>query len=138
MSEEWPKRILRSFELIGPQMGEMTRTFYERLFELCPGTRSLFSVDMEMQRQHLAASLALIVRNLQMLDVLEESLRELGANHARVGVLPEHYPVVRDAMLFAFAKTAGEAWTDQFRDDWARLLEIVAGHMLSGAGTEPP
>jgi hemoglobin-like flavoprotein len=136
MIQSWPERILSSYQLMGSRTTEMTRVFYDRLFELRPETRSLFTIDMEMQRQHLAASLALIVRNLRTLDVLEESLRELGANHARVGVRPEHYPLVRDCMLFAFAETLGDAWTNELRDDWTRLLDVIASHMLAGAANE--
>jgi len=125
-------RIRSSFELLSPHMAQMTRTFYERLFAARPDTRQLFKVDMDIQRQHFAAALALVVRNLGLLDALEEPLHELGASHARVGVRPEHYPFVRDAMLKALAEALGPAWSSDLADDWRNLIETLASHMLAG------
>jgi len=138
MNQDWAERILRSYESLLPHMSDLTRAFYDRLFEVRPDTRALFRIDMELQRQHLAALLAVIVRNLRMLDAIEDSLRELGAQHARVGVRPEHYPVVRDAMLHAFARTVPQAWNSSLEADWRRLLEIISNQMLAGALTKPP
>jgi hemoglobin-like flavoprotein len=130
------ERIRRSFDLLIPHLDRMTRTFYSQLFAARPETRQLFKIEMDVQRQHLAAALALIVRNLAMFDALEEPLQELGAQHAQVGVRPEHYPVVRDAMLDALGEALGPAWTPQLADDWRALIETIGGHML--AGTLPP
>jgi hemoglobin-like flavoprotein len=126
------ERICGSFNLLSPQMERMTRTFYARLFAARPETRALFKVNMDVQRQHLAAALALIVRNLPMFDALQEPLAELGASHAKVGVRPEHYPVVRDAMLGAIAEALGAAWTVELAADWRMLIETIASQMLAG------
>jgi nitric oxide dioxygenase len=128
----WTERILRSYQVLGPRSGLMTELFYDRLFEVQPDVRPLFSIDMQLQRQHLAASLALIVRNLRMLDTIEPSLRTLGTQHARAGVCAQHYPIVRDAMLYAMSQTLGDAWNDTLSDDWSRLLDVVARQMLAG------
>src|SRR5436305_9177366 len=85
-------RIQQSYQLLIPQIAELTERFYARLFADHPETRRLFTRDMAAQRRHLAAALALVVRNLKMLDALEQPLRELGAHHAAMGVRPEHYP----------------------------------------------
>jgi len=137
MTKAWPDRILDGFQLINPHIDQMTHLFYDCLFQRAPEVRSLFVADMEKQRQHFAASLALIVRNLRFLDAIEQSLRELGRHHARNGVRPQHYAVVRDAMLFALAQTLGEAWTDQMSDDWGRLLDVISRKMLIGAEEGP-
>lgn len=126
------ERIRHSFDLLAPNLARMTRTFYDTLFEGRPEVRALFKVDMDVQRQHLAAALALIVRNLTMLDALLEPLQELGREHARVGVRPEQYPLVRDAMLVAIAEAVGDAWTPELAADWRRLIEEISTAMLSG------
>jgi hemoglobin-like flavoprotein len=127
------ERIRRSYERMIPNLGMIIARFYEELFGAWPETRRLFTGDMAVQRRHVAAALALIVRNLASLDALELPLRELGAGHARVGVRPHHYPAVRDAMIRAIADALGESWTDEIGADWRRLLETVARHMLAGA-----
>ena len=105
-----------------------------------PAVRSLFTTDMRAQAAHLAAALALIVRNLPILDSLEGPLMELGASHAQAGVRPEHYAILRTALLATLAEDLGEHWTPELADDWRRLFERVAGHMLAGTlpGRFPP
>lgn len=126
-------RIRASFEKLSRQMPQMTSVIYDRVFELLPGCRSTFKIDMEIQKQHFAAALALIVRNLSMLESLGEPLRELGADHARIGVRPEQYPAMRDAVLFAMAHTLGDQWTEVLAADWRALLDFVVSQMLAGS-----
>ena len=126
-------RLEASFERLAPQIETMTRGFYDRLFSELPETRALFRVDMAVQRQHLGAALAVITRNLRMLDVVTEPLRQLGADHARVGVKPEHYVPVRDAMLFAIGAAMGDAWNVELKEDWRALLDLISEKMLEGA-----
>jgi hemoglobin-like flavoprotein len=133
MTSQSLARIEKSFELLSTRIDQMTRAFYDALFRTRPDTRALFQVNMDVQRQHLGAALALIARNLRFLDIMTEPLRELGAGHAHVGVKPEHYPVVRDAMLEAIGGAVGDQWTPQLRADWHELLEMICRVMLEGA-----
>jgi hemoglobin-like flavoprotein len=134
MTEESLNRIRRSFVLLGTKMDEVTRDFYGRLFEARPDVRPLFQANLDAQRQHLAAALALIVRNLPMLDALEEPLGELGARHAALGVRPEHYPPVRDAMLASISDALSRTGdrTTELTDDWRRLIDRISTLMLKG------
>jgi hemoglobin-like flavoprotein len=134
MTEESLNRIHRSFVLLSTRMDRITRAFYARLFEARPDVRPLFQDNLDAQRQHLAAAVALIVRNVHMLDALEVALAELGAGHSAVGVRPEHYPPVRDAMLSSISDAlspAGE-WTNELANDWGRLIDRVSTLMLRG------
>jgi hemoglobin-like flavoprotein len=126
-------RIRTSYRRLSPHADHVTSVFYDRLFAARPETRALFSGDMNVQRKHFAAALAMVVRNLGMLDMLEQPLRDLGAAHARAGVRPEHYPAMCDAIIAALADTAGDGWTDELAADWRLLLEAVARHMLAGS-----
>src|SRR3954464_7767065 len=111
-------RVRASFEQVAPQFDQVAVQFYERLFATLPSARELFKVDLTAQAKHLAAALALIVRNLAILDALEQPLMELGAAHARVGVRDEHYPVARDALIASLAESMGGSWTEDLSADW--------------------
>lgn len=126
-------RIQRSYEKLVPRLHDFTAAFYDRLFVTLPEVRTLFPTQLEAQRNHFAAALALIVRNLSVLDALEEPLRVLGATHARLGVLPDHYPAVCDAISFALAQTLDRHWTQDVAHDWQALLLTVSRHMLAGS-----
>jgi hemoglobin-like flavoprotein len=133
-------RLRASYRQIAPDFTHTAERFYDRLFAAQPATRDLFTIDITTQAAHLAAALALIVRNLPILDSLEGPLMELGASHTRAGVRPEHYPVLRTALLATLAEDLGDHWTPELADDWRRLLERVASHMLAGTlpGRVPP
>jgi hemoglobin-like flavoprotein len=126
-------RIRESFDLLAPRLDDLVSVFYRRLFEAYPGVRPMFPADLTRQRGHLAASLALVGKNLGRLEMLEEPLRNLGAAHVRYGARPEHYPIVRDTLLDAIAEVAGAAFTPTLRHDWHAALNAVAAAMLRGA-----
>lgn len=133
-------RIRESFLGFAPRLDALVEDFYVRLFAGRPAIRAMFPQDMTRQRVQMAASLALIFRNLDCLDVLERPLMELGAAHARWGVKPEHYLLVRDVLLEAIAHAAHPVWGHQLREDWRDGLGRVAALMLKGAAaaaTEP-
>ena len=132
MNQDSIERIRRSYEAISASAGPMIERFYEILFLRAPSVRPMFPADMTRQRQHLLAALATVARNLHEAAALEQPLRELGARHQAYGALPEHYPVVRDALLDAMAEAAGEKWTDALCADWAAALDAVAAAMLRG------
>lgn len=126
-------RIRRSYEAIAPRVQNVVDRFYAGLFAAHPPIRSLFPEDMSRQRQHLAASLAIVWRNFDNLEALEIPLKQLGSQHAGYGVRPEHYPVVRDQLLRAMAEELGPDWTPQMERDWFEALNRVAAIMLQGA-----
>ena len=133
MTQESVTRILESYERIAPKMDAMVSGFYGRLFAACPSARPLFRDDMSAQRQHLGATLALLVRNVAYQDLLDEAVMDLGAQHVMWGARPEHYPVVRDALLASIGEALGEHWTDQVQADWRLLIDHVIVTMLKGA-----
>src|SRR5262252_9175174 len=95
------RRITASYELMADRSDVMAQAFYRRLFEGAPDVRRLFPEDMTRQREHLAASLALVARNIEHMDILEEPLMLLGVQHIDYGARPRHYLIVRDTLLAA-------------------------------------
>ena len=126
------ERIQASFDQISRRFDCVAAGFYERLFADDPTTRHLFKSDLTVQAAHLAAGFALIVRNLCMLDALEQPLMELGIAHGLIGVRPAHYPVACRSFLGALEDVLGDGWTSELAADWERLLSVVTGHMATG------
>jgi hemoglobin-like flavoprotein len=126
-------RIRLSYSLVAPRGAELIDTFYEVLFAAAPAVRPLFPADMSKQKGHLLAAVGLVVKHADNLGALAEPLAQMGERHRGYGARPEHYPVVRDCMLIALARTAGPAWNEQLGADWAGALNAVAGAMIKGA-----
>src|SRR3954469_14531003 len=125
MTEASVRRLAENYQLLAGRMSALTASFYERLFVILPEARPLFRIDMTLQSQHLAAALALIVTNLRHLDALEQPLADLGAGHAKVGVRPEHYPVLCRTIVETLRDGSGAAWSDEVQADWTAVLERV-------------
>jgi hemoglobin-like flavoprotein len=126
-------RITESYERMADRADVMAKSFYQRLFEAAPDVRPLFPEDMTRQREHLAASLALVARNIEHMDILEEPLMLLGVQHIDYGARPRHYLIVRDVLLEAIAETLGpEQWNEQLRSDWYDALSLIIALMLRG------
>lgn len=133
MNQQSIEQIVASYGQIAGCVDEMVFGFYQRLFEARPETRALFKKDMAVQRQHLAATLAILVRNLPFQDVLDEPLMELGIQHVFFGARPEHYAVVRNSLLESLGAELGDRWTPQLCQAWTELLDHVVEVMLKAA-----
>lgn len=125
--------VRASYAGIAPRIDQLVETFYSTLFSRAPDTRRLFPADMARQKDHLAAALAVLFRNIENLDALEESLMSLGAQHVGFGVIPEHYVVLCDVMIESLRTVASPAWSSQLEAAWREALGHVSATMLKGA-----
>ncbi len=126
-------RIESSFNLLKPKAAALVDTFYDHLFAQYPQVRGMFPADLDGQKGKLVGALAFVVANVRNPETLAKTLKEMGARHVRYGTREEHYPIVRDVMLEAMAKTAGSHWNQILEQDWAWALNTVAELMIEGA-----
>jgi hemoglobin-like flavoprotein len=106
--------------------------FYERVFTLAPGTRSLFDDDIGPQAERTMAAIKTAVDGLGDLDVVGPFLVRLGARHVRYGVRTEHFDVVGTALLWTLEQGLGERFTPAVRDAWTAAWDVIAGAMRTG------
>lgn len=133
MNRESIARVQRSHEALTARAGDLTTRFYERLFEAEPRVRHLFPADLTRLRAHFEAALALVIRNLDDVNVLTESLRDLGVQHVHWGAQPDHYFIVQKALVGAIRELSGDGWSDALDQDWRDAIGTVAALMLEGA-----
>lgn len=131
-------RIRASFKEISPHADDLTRIFFTRLFTAGPGVRALFPRDAYAEGsgrgQDLIASLGIVVKNLHRLDAIEHLLMDMGARNQRAGAQPQHYGMVRDALINAMRDIQGPTWNETLQSDWSQTLNVVASVMIRGAG----
>src|SRR5882762_4045308 len=89
MTPEAIARLKNSFNEVAARPGALAGRFYQELFTAAPGLRLLFPVDLIALQGHFEAALALVIRNLEDMAVLQDSLRDLGAQHVGWGAKPE-------------------------------------------------
>src|SRR3954471_166913 len=122
-----------SFDAIAARGEELVEDFYNRLFAAAPPLRGLFPEDMKRQRAMLLGALVLLRKSLRDLDRIVPTLKQLGARHVAYGAVPEHYPVVGEALIAAMAEVAGDGWNLRYAAAWEEAFRVVASAMLAGA-----
>ena len=130
-----PERIARlktSFAQISAQPRALATRFYQELFAAAPALRSLFPADMTSLQGHFEAALALVIKNLDNVSALQESLRELGVQHVHWGAKPQDYFVVRESLVRAI-RSASTSWDEELDADWRRAITAIGVPMLQGA-----
>ncbi len=132
MTPEAIGRIKGSYAAVAARPRQLASRFYEELFAAAPNLRRLFPGDLTSLQGHFEAALALVVRNLDEMSALRESLRELGAQHIHWGARPEDYETARDALVAAI-RSLSPAWTVPLEIEWRTAITAIIVPMLEGA-----
>ena len=107
--------------------------FYQRLFELDPSLRMLFTTDLQEQGEKLMDTLGIIVGNLRRLDRITPGVRALGARHAEYGVKDSDYPVVGQALIDTLQIGLGAGFTVEVSQAWLAAYTLLSTVMTSAA-----
>lgn len=126
-----------TFTAVTPFTDQLSRLFYERLFQLDPSVRAMFPADLVAQRQKLIDELAAIVDSLGRLHELVARTTDLGSRHEAYGVEPHHYDLVLDALLYALTTCIPQAMTPAATLAWRRAYHLIAETMMHGAAHGP-
>lgn len=115
---------------------------YTRMFAIDPDLRDLFGVSMAAQQ----ASFHRVIDHV--LDAipaetghaeLVEFLAQLGRDHRKYGVEPEHYHVMYAALMGEFAALMRAEWSPEIQQTIGQAMMLVTGVMRGAAesATEP-
>jgi len=137
MNAQQIELVQASFEMVRPIADQAAETFYQRLFEIAPGYRSLFRNNMNKQGAMLMSTLGLAVGSLNNLEVILPAVRSLGQRHAGYGVTAEHYQPVAEAFLWTLDHYLGEAFTPELQQAWVEAYTILAGAMIEASEAVP-
>ncbi|MBV9331960.1 MAG: hypothetical protein JOZ55_10450 [Alphaproteobacteria bacterium] len=132
MTPESIARLKNSFSEVAAEPRVLASRFYLELFTAEPALRPLFPADMTALQGHFEAALALVIKNLENMTELQDSLRDLGAQHVGWRATPEDYFVVRDALVRALRECSA-SWSEQLETDWRHAITEIAVPMLQGA-----
>jgi hemoglobin-like flavoprotein len=122
-----------SFAEIAPESELVAAIFYDRLFEIAPQIRPYFRDDMTEQRIKFMATLSMLLNSLSNLDIVLPAAGKLAKRHVNYGVIPEHYPIVGQALLWTIQRTLGLNWTSDIAAAWTEAYCMLSDHMISEA-----
>ncbi len=133
MTPQQIELVKKTWVMVVPIADTAAELFYGRLFELEPSYREMFKNDMTEQGKKLMKTINIAVEALDDVEPLIPTLKQMGADHAGYGVVDRDYNVVGAALLWTLEKGLGEAFTDEVKNAWAAVYEVLANTMKAGA-----
>jgi NAD(P)H-flavin reductase/hemoglobin-like flavoprotein len=132
--------LKESWTLVEEHQDKVAAHFYARMFLSNPQLRDMFPVQMDVQRNRLLGAIVGTVQNFDDPGRIEEYLRSLGRDHRKFHVQPDHYGMVKSALLDALRTFAADSWNSQYEQAWSDVYDLIAERMIAGAreDTDPP
>lgn len=138
LSDQEKELIQTTFKQIAPQANLAAETFYGRLFEIAPDTKSLFTyVDMEKQGRKLMQTLAMVVGSIHHMETIIPAVAELGKRHLSYGVHRAQYAVVGEALIWTLEQALGDIFTTEARSAWIKVYKMLADAATSVYDEQP-
>ena len=125
--------VQKTWVMVVPIADTAAELFYGRLFQLEPEYRKMFKNDMTEQGKKLMKTINIAVEALDDVEPLVPVLKQMGADHAGYGVQERDYNVVGAALLWTLEKGLGDAFTDEVKNAWGAVYELLASVMKEGA-----
>lgn len=133
MTPQQIELVKKTWVMVVPIADTAAELFYGRLFELEPSYRAMFKNDMTEQGKKLMKTINIAVEALDDVEPLIPTLKQMGADHAGYGVVDRDYNVVGAALLWTLEQGLDEAFTDEVKNAWGAVYEVLANTMKAGA-----
>ena len=122
-----------SFDRVWAVSSLIASLFYDRLFEIAPQVRPLFSGDLDEQKRNFMSTLAVIVGSLDDGTRLLPLTDRLAQPHRDYGIRPAHYAFVGDALLWSLQQGLGTEWTPSVAASWNKAYATVSRLMIENS-----
>ncbi|PWD42758.1 oxidoreductase [Gordonia paraffinivorans] len=111
---------------------------YTRMFAIDPDLRDLFGVSMAAQHEafhrvidHVLEAIPAATGHTELVELLAQ----LGRDHRKYGVEPEHYHIMYSALMGEFAELMAEYWDSETQQTISQAMMLVTGVMRGAAET---
>ena len=106
--------------------------FYNRLFEVMPEVKPMFSrSSIPEQSKKLLSMLAYVISKLDKLEEILDEVAKLARRHTQYGVRDEHYAAVGTALLWTLEQGLGEHWNEELKTAWTEVYTTLANAMMA-------
>lgn len=133
MTPQQIELVKKTWVMVVPIADKAAELFYDRLFTLDPSVKPMFKNDMTEQGKKLMKTINIAVEAVDNLEPLIPTLKVMGAAHAGYGVKEKDYNTVGSALLWTLEQGLGDEFTDEVKNAWAAVYEVLAKTMKEGA-----
>jgi hemoglobin-like flavoprotein len=99
--------------------------FYERLFDVHPMCRPLFTSGIISQGKFLVKMVSLILNSLKNKDKFIHAMEDLAMRHCERGVRGVEYGIVGDVLFSTIHKTVGTPFTREVENAWKLIYSSM-------------
>ena len=129
---EATKAIIKATAPVLKDHGEaITTEMYKVLFAKYPETQVLFKDASPEQHKKLANAVYAYAENIDKLENLSKGIEQMATVHVKTKVMPEHYPMVGDALLQAIKSVLGDGATDEVMAAWGEAYGFLADVLIA-------
>jgi nitric oxide dioxygenase len=114
-----------SFAKVKPHIDKVSELFYQYFFAESDEIKSLFTGDMQKQKQMFMSALNLAINSLSNLSRITPIIDDLGARHVHFGAKPEQFESLGRSLIRAMKETAPEEFNDEAIMAWNEALELI-------------
>ena len=133
--------VEESLRLLNDRYDRVVGHFYAALFVEAPELRAMFPAAMDVQRDRFFKALTAAAHEMSNFQRLVPMLAQLGREHRKYGVRPEHFDVFGRALLDTLRHHLSAYWAPELEHAWTRAYRLIADVMMDGAreaaGHEP-
>ncbi|HEY4209145.1 MAG TPA: globin domain-containing protein [Puia sp.] len=104
--------------------------FYNRLFDIAPEIKPMFSRPLPEQARKLMTILDHVIEKIDAMDDIIENVVKLAHRHETYGVKPEHYTLVGEALLWTLEQELEDEWDDDLKFAWTMCFVTISTAML--------
>lgn len=107
----------------------LASTFYQTMFTNNPEVKKFFNMENQRsgkQPEALSQSILAAANNIDNLDAIRPAIQKIGEVHCRVGIKPEHYPIVGKNLLLALKSMLGEEADAAFMSAWEKAYAAIS------------
>lgn len=105
----------------GTPIGQLYENFYKYLFEHAPQLKPLFQASIQIQSRvlvHISSGM----KSLLSSESLVQKVMMLALVHLKIGVKPEDFDPLGEALIASMKMTAPEEWSDGVESAWRKIF----------------
>lgn len=136
MTPEQVTLVKNSWALVAPISEQAAELFYDKLFQLDPSLKPLFTGDMKSQGKMLMSMLNTAVNSLDRLPGIVPAVQALGQRHVGYGVKDKDYATVGEALLWTLGQGLGDGFTDEICEAWTLTYTTLSTVMIEASQLE--
>lgn len=130
------RQLKESWALVEDRADQVAGYLYARIFTAQPALRDMFPLHMDLQRERFVNALVRAIQVVDSAGQFDSHLRQLGREHRKYGVRPEHYQLFGNCLVEAVRVHAGTEWNQEYEQAWREGFRGIADRMLAGASDD--